>query len=74
MNWEYKRLDLSDPPHGTTDMDMLNEAGYAGWELVALTANHVAILKRQVAASPGRVASTQRARSRSAVPPKEPDA
>jgi len=73
MHWEYKRLDLSDPPRGRTDVDVLNEAGYDGWELVALTTNHVAILKRHVAASPGRTASVARARSRSVVSPKEPD-
>jgi hypothetical protein len=47
--WEYEKLDLNDAPRKTSEGDVLNEAGQDGWELVALTPNNVAILKRQVA-------------------------
>jgi Domain of unknown function (DUF4177) len=44
--WEYQKLDLNDLPRKADDIDVLNDAGKDGWELVAITANNVAILKR----------------------------
>lgn len=67
-HWEYDKLDLNDPPRRRTDLDLLNEAGHAGWELVALTANNIAILKREI------VTASPRTRSRVATPGKGQDA
>jgi len=47
--WEYLVIDLSDLPRRTGEMDLLNDAGVNGWELVSLTSNNKAYLKRQVA-------------------------
>jgi hypothetical protein len=58
--WEYDKLDLNDLPRKTDEVDVLNEAGKGGWELVALTANNVAILKRVVAQEPAPAKSTSR--------------
>jgi hypothetical protein len=42
----YRNFDL---PRGTDEIDVLNDAGEEGWELVAIAANNVAYLKRQIA-------------------------
>jgi hypothetical protein len=46
--WEYLRLDLNDTPRRGEEVDLLNRAGSEGWELVAVTGNGVAILKREI--------------------------
>jgi hypothetical protein len=44
--WEYRKVSLSDLPRRTGDIDVLTDAGEHGWELVAITANNIAYLKR----------------------------
>jgi hypothetical protein len=46
--WEYRKVDLNDPPREETDLDLLDKAGGEGWELVVITINNIAYLKRQV--------------------------
>ena len=46
--WEYRRLDLNDLPRNTDAIDLLNDAGNEGWELAHVTANNIALLKREV--------------------------
>jgi hypothetical protein len=48
--WEYLRLDLNDTPRRGEEVDLLNTAGGEGWELVGVTGNGVALLKREIAA------------------------
>jgi hypothetical protein len=50
--WEYQKLDLNDLPRKADDIDILNDTGKNGWELVAITANNLAILKRQIPGPP----------------------
>jgi hypothetical protein len=52
--WEYTIINLSDVPAKILAVDVLNTAGEKGWELIAITANHIAYLKRQVAKPPAR--------------------
>jgi hypothetical protein len=52
--WEYITLDLSDLPRRTTELDLLNEVGKDGWELVMIMSNNIAYLKRQVPKRPSR--------------------
>jgi hypothetical protein len=44
--WEYRQVNLSEVLGDW--VDALNIAGDDGWELVAITANSIAYLKRQV--------------------------
>ena len=49
--WEYSMIHLSELPRGTDEIDILNDAGEDGWELVSVMANNIAYLKRQVTES-----------------------
>jgi hypothetical protein len=47
--WEYRKIDLNlHRPQGD-ELDLLNAAGAEGWELVGITSNNFAYLKREVA-------------------------
>ena len=46
--WEYMTIDLNDLPSKASEIDVLNDAGKDGWELVVITSNNIAYLKRQV--------------------------
>jgi len=50
--WEYSRIDLSNIPARTNEVDLLDDAGRDGWELVGITANNVAYLKRPTGSPP----------------------
>jgi len=49
--WEYSKINLNDLPRKTEDIDLLNDAGAEGWEVVAITSHGIAYLKRQVASA-----------------------
>ena len=46
--WEYRKIALYELPRRADDIDLLCDAGREGWELVAILANNVAYLKRQI--------------------------
>jgi hypothetical protein len=46
--WEYRRINFLELSLGTDELDLLNDAGKEDWELIAITINGVAYLKRQV--------------------------
>jgi hypothetical protein len=46
--WEYRKIDLNDTPRRVDDIDMLMDAGKDGWELVGVTSNNIAYMKRQL--------------------------
>ena len=46
--WEYLKINLNELPRGRDDVDVLNDAGKSGWELVAITGMNFAFLKREV--------------------------
>jgi hypothetical protein len=60
--WEYTTVDLSKLPPRTDEIDLLNDAGEGGWELVTITINGVAYLKRKamVATAPSAKVSRRR--------------
>lgn len=49
--WEYQILDLNDRSTRSTELDTLNRAGRAGWEMIALTLTGLAYMKRELARS-----------------------
>jgi hypothetical protein len=46
--WEYSKIDLNNVPVKSSDLETLDDAGKDGWELVGITANNVAYLKRAI--------------------------
>ena len=49
--WDYRKISLNDVPRKTEDIDLLNDAGRDGWELVSITPNNFAYIKRAVETS-----------------------
>jgi hypothetical protein len=49
--WEYRKIALNQLSPKTADVDVLNDAGDEGWELVAILPNNIAYLKRQAGES-----------------------
>jgi hypothetical protein len=58
--WEYCAIHLSQLPRRVDEIDLLNDVGEEGWELVAITANNLAYLKRQLRQSVAPVAKSAR--------------
>lgn len=46
--WEYRRIDIATTPRRGDDIDLLDDAGSNGWELVGITVNGTAYLKREL--------------------------
>jgi len=46
--WEYRKIDLNERPRMTDEIDLLGDAGMEGWDLVQITANNIAYLKRVI--------------------------
>ena len=65
-HWEYRKINLNDVPRKSDDIDVLTDAGEQGWELIAITPNNIAYLKRvlEVAAPAQETATPTRATRR----------
>ena len=46
--WEYTSINLNNIPIKIDVIDVLNDAGKDGWELVAITGNNISYLRRQI--------------------------
>jgi len=51
MKWEYRKIDLNQLPRRGNrqvgdDLDLLNDVGRDGWELVHISVHKIAYLKR----------------------------
>jgi H-NS histone family protein len=46
IEWEYQKLDLNQQRPRNDELDLLNAAGADGWELIGITSNNIAYLKR----------------------------
>jgi len=46
--WEYRKIALNQLSAKTADVDLLNDAGEEGWELVVILPNNIAYLKREM--------------------------
>jgi hypothetical protein len=51
QQWEYTKIDLGSASAKLGDIGILTTAGNQGWELVAITVNNTAYLKRPVASA-----------------------
>ncbi len=69
--WEYSKIDLNNVPARSSEIDLLDNAGRDGWELVRISVNNLAYLKRAVddiaAAAPPRVKQAVRRKAASRV-------
>jgi DNA-binding protein H-NS len=52
VQWEYRKILLNEHHRREDDLALLRDAGERGWELIAITPNNVAYLKREVLRSP----------------------
>jgi hypothetical protein len=50
--WEYRKIHLNEASARTDEIDLLNDAGKDGWEVVGITSNNIAYLKRSVEQEP----------------------
>jgi hypothetical protein len=66
--WEYRKIDLSGINPKLDDIELLNGAGQQGWELLTITANNFAYLKRPVQVAAAQTASTPTPRRGAARP------
>jgi DNA-binding protein H-NS len=46
--WQYRKIDLNQQRPRSDELEMLNAAGADGWELVGITTNNAAYLKRPI--------------------------
>jgi hypothetical protein len=60
--WEYSKVDLNDLPRKTEDLDLLNDAGAEGWEVITIAPNRIAYLKRQIERSAPKPQRASRAK------------
>ena len=71
--WEYSKRDLSEVPAKIDDIDLLNDAGRGGWELVSITANNIAYFKRPLGAAAPEPPAKPTVTRRRAAPPRDSD-
>jgi hypothetical protein len=57
--WEYAKVDLNNVPSNKSDLDLLNDAGTDGWELVTVTVSNFAVMKRAVPTAPSAKPATR---------------
>jgi hypothetical protein len=59
--WEYKKVALNQVSARAADIDLLNDAGDEGWELISILPNNIAYLKREIDAGDVDAAEDDRA-------------
>jgi H-NS histone family len=52
VEWEYRKILLNDHLRRGDDIELLCDAGKEGWELIAITPNSVAYLRRAINSVP----------------------
>src|SRR5215813_10062511 len=62
MDWDYQKIYLNGHHRGGDDIELLSEAGRAGWELVTVTANSIAYLKHALEDDTGHIQQNEAVR------------
>ena len=62
-HWEYRKINLNDAPRKSDDIDLLMDAGNQGWELISITPNNFAYMKRSIEEPASTQEGPQAARS-----------
>jgi hypothetical protein len=57
--YEYEKVNLGDLPRNADELDLLDELGREGWELIVVLPNNVAYLKRQMTPARGELAASR---------------
>jgi DNA-binding protein H-NS len=70
VEWEYRKTDLNQLARKTDEIDLLRGLGADRWELVTITPNNIAYLKREVEGS--RSAQSETGEAEEAVSRVEP--
>jgi len=73
VEWEYRKIVLNDHHRKGDDLDLLCDAGEDGWELVAITPNNVAYLKRRFDSKEVTALTTPHEDAAAHLPPKYRD-
>jgi hypothetical protein len=71
--WQYRTIYLNEIPRGSDAIDVLNDAGGEGWELVGITANNIAYLKRLIAQAGATEPSASSSRRKTSIVTKQTD-
>lgn len=58
--WEYRKIDLNQQHPRSDELELVNAAGADGWELVGITSNNIAYMKRQLDAHRRQIARDER--------------
>lgn len=58
--WEYMKVDLNNAARKEDDINVLNRFGKDGWDLVAVTSNNMAYLKKIVPGTEPQRPTTRR--------------
>jgi hypothetical protein len=69
--WEYCKRSLGDVPARSDEVDVLNDAGEAGWELVCITSNNIAYMKRPIGGTAAPEPQPKPAARRKAAAPRD---
>ena len=73
MEWQYRKILLNEHVRSGDDIELLCAAGKQGWELIAITPNSVAYLRRANEDTPAHVHAAQEIEAVAAIKPKYRD-
>jgi len=73
VEWQYRKILLNEHVRSGDDIELLCAAGKEGWELIAITPNSVAYLRRAIDDTPNHVQTAHETEAAGAIKPKYRD-
>jgi hypothetical protein len=70
VEWQYRKILLNEHVRSGDDIELLCAAGKQGWELIAITPNSVAYLRRAIEDTPTHVYAAHESEGAGAIKPK----